>query len=115
MSIGAKKFDRYMLPSLLALDLVALLGWLCLVQSLLERLKAVRTSTHQLPNHLATLSLIFLLHGLPGFLHYPYYLTYFNPLLGGSVTAPHVLFVGWGEGLEAAAEWLNKQPEAETL
>jgi 4-amino-4-deoxy-L-arabinose transferase-like glycosyltransferase len=123
MSIGAKKFDRYMLPSLLALDLVGLLGWLCLVQSITERVKAVRTVINQSPNHpitqspshLVTLSLIFLLHGVPGFLHYPYYLTYFNPLFGGSYTAPQLLFVGWGEGLEAAAQWLNEQPEAEKL
>jgi len=123
MSIGAKKFDRYMLPSLLALDLVALLGWLCLVQSVIERFKTDRAATNrtynhlitQSPSHLVTLSLIFFLHALPGFLHYPYYLTYFNPLVGGSLTAPHVLFVGWGEGLEAAAGWLNEQPAAEQL
>jgi len=127
MSIGAKKFDRYMLPSLLALDIIALFGWLCLLQPLTARRQtwlpnrifpitqwrkapATRSS-----NHLITLSLILLLHALPGFLHYPYYLTYFNPLLGGSATAPAVLFVGWGEGLEEAAAWLNEQPNAEGL
>ena len=131
MSIGAKKFDRYMLPSLLALDLVGLLGWLCLVQTITQKFKTARarleavafqarnrTYNHPVtlsPYHPITLSLIFLLHALPGFLHYPYYLTYFNPLFGGSFTAPQVLFVGWGEGLEAAAQWLNEQPEAEKL
>lgn len=112
MSIGAKKFDRYMLPSLLALDLVALFGWLCLRKPIVQIARAVTNRTY---SHLVTLSLLFLLHALPGFLHYPYYLTYFNPLLGGSATAPAVLFVGWGEGLEEAAAWLNRQPDAERL
>ncbi len=113
MSIGAKKFDRYMLPSLLALDIVALLGWLSLLQPVAHRLSVPRLV---LPaSQLVTFFLILLLHALPGFLHYPYYLTYFNPLLGGSRTAPTVLFVGWGEGLEAAADWLNQQPDAENL
>ncbi|MCE7981004.1 MAG: hypothetical protein DYG89_07405 [Caldilinea sp. CFX5] len=123
MSIGAKKFDRYMLPSLLALDLVGLLGWLCLAQSAIQKFKIARAVTNRTYSHLdfgklsraVTLSLIFVLHALPGFLHYPYYLTYFNPLFGGSYTAPQILFVGWGEGLEAAAQWLNAQPEAEKL
>lgn len=122
MSIGAKKFDRYMLPSLLALDIVALFGWLCLLQPLVQHLQTWlqnrSSGLHPVilsACHLVTLSLLLLLHALPGFRHYPYYLTYFNPLLGGSATAPAVLFVGWGEGLEEAAAWLNAQPDAETL
>ena len=126
MSIGAKKFDRYMLPSLLALDIVALLGWLSLLEPIAQRFfnrpsprsAELTSQPHPIglrPRRSLTLSFILLLHALPGFLHYPYYLTYFNPLVGGSFTAPQVLFVGWGEGLEAAAQWLNAQPDAEKL
>ncbi len=114
MSIGAKKFDRYMLPSLLALDIVALLGWLSLLQPVAQRIAMPRLGTLS-SSQFVTFFLVLLLHAGPGFLHYPYYLTYFNPLLGGSRTAPAVLFVGWGEGLEAAAAWLNQQPDAEQL
>jgi len=49
------------------------------------------------------------IHGILGFLHAPYYLTYYNPFTGGSRTAPAILFTGWGDGLDAAAEWLNEQ------
>ncbi len=59
------------------------------------------------------LSVAVLLHGLLGFIHFPYYFTYYNPLTGGSRTAPHVLFVGWGEGLDQAAAWLNQQENVE--
>ena len=58
------------------------------------------------------LAAVLLLHGVFAFSHYPYYFTYYNPLVGGSRTAPRVLFMGWGEGLDAAAAWLKTQPDA---
>jgi hypothetical protein len=42
----------------------------------------------------------------------PYYFTYFNPLLGGATTAPGIVRIGWGEGLDELGRWLNGQPEA---
>jgi hypothetical protein len=45
----------------------------------------------------------------------PYYLTYYNPLLGGVPRAATTIPVGWGEGLEQAAYYLNRLPEAESL
>ncbi|MEZ4610894.1 MAG: hypothetical protein R2838_11745 [Caldilineaceae bacterium] len=50
------------------------------------------------------------IHGLLGFVHYPYYLTYYNPLVGGTWSAPYVLFAGWGEGLDQAAGGPTAQP-----
>ena len=122
MTIGAKKFDRYILPIFPAFDVLAALGWVYVAQIVVSGLK--RRNHPDIPSlsdlgrrHLVTLSILlgvtFFLHGLPGFVQYPYYLTYFNPLTGGSLTAPHVLFVGWGEGLDAAAQWLNQQPNAQ--
>jgi hypothetical protein len=35
--------------------------------------------------------------------------------MGGARTAPQVLFIGWGEGLDETARWLNSQPNAEKL
>ena len=43
------------------------------------------------------------------------YLAWYNPLLGGPRQAADTLPVGWGEGLEEAAEYLNTQPDAEEL
>ena len=48
-------------------------------------------------------------------LYSPYYLSYFNPLMGGSRKAPQVLQIGWGEGLDEAARYLNEKPGAEEL
>ncbi len=114
MSVGAKKFDRYLLPIFPALDVLAALGWLALIQLIFARKFSTVTRSRQAlsPYHLVTLSAL-LLHALPGLLHYPYYYFYYNPLFGGTATATHTLMVGWGEGLEAAAEWVNQQPNAE--
>jgi hypothetical protein len=46
---------------------------------------------------------------------HPYYFTYFNPLMGGAARAPQVLMVGWGEGLELAADYLNQKPGSDEL
>jgi hypothetical protein len=46
---------------------------------------------------------------------FPYYLSYYNPLMGGSRKAPQVMLVGWGEGLDQAARYLNQKPNVKQL
>src|SRR5205823_3146884 len=41
----------------------------------------------------------------------PYALAYYNPIVGGGPAADHVLLVGWGEGLDQVAAYLNAQPD----
>ena len=126
MTLGAKKFDRYISPVFIALDIVAALGLLGLVQAVLgwwqrRRSRTSRGEAAPSPSNLGRISVwivvaaLILFHGLLAFAYYPYYFTYYNPLAGGSRTAPHVLYVGWGEGLDAAADWLKQQPEAADL
>jgi 4-amino-4-deoxy-L-arabinose transferase-like glycosyltransferase len=66
---------------------------------------------------LITLLLVILVaaHAYPVVAAYPYYLAYFNPLLGGLPRAVETTLVGWGEGMEQAAAYLNGQPNAESL
>jgi hypothetical protein len=47
--------------------------------------------------------------------HFPYYFTYYNPLMGGITRAPEVLMIGLGEGIDEAARYLNAKPNAEQL
>ncbi len=122
MSLGNKQFDRYALPAVLVLDVIAALGLIGLAQWLVERIRR-RPPTIDAPETLAlparaavivSLAVIVVSHGLLGLCHAPAYLTYYNPLLGGIRTAEKVLMVGWGEGLKEAAEWINRQPDAES-
>ena len=118
MTIPAKKFDRYLLPAFLPLDVVAALGWIaiaCLVADWTARRRPVKSARTRYSGSVFACVLaaaIVLLHGGLALLHFPYYLTYYNPLAGGSSGAANVLFVGWGEGLDQAAAWLNQQPDA---
>ena len=128
MTIVGKKFDRYLLPAFLALDVVAAIGWVALAQALAAVVRRrrgaargdrspLRTSTTPTWSLVAAGVVVCLalgpLHGLFTALHYPYYMTYYNPLAGGTQTAPQMMFVGWGEGLEQVGAWLNQQPDAE--
>lgn len=40
---------------------------------------------------------------------HPYELAYYNQFLGGGEVAENAMYVGWGEGLEKAAAYINKQ------
>lgn len=114
MSIPAKKFDRYILPAFLTLDMVAAVGWLALTQIPWHANAAGwLRSLRRLSPRTILLGVAIMLHGIFIPVTYPYYLTYYNPLVGGSRTAPQVLFVGWGEGLDQAARWLNALPGSE--
>jgi hypothetical protein len=45
----------------------------------------------------------------------PYPLAAYNPLAGGQDAARRVLMVGWGEGLDQVADFLNAQPGADGM
>ena len=107
MTLGTKKFDRYLLPCYLALDLLAAAGFTAGFHWLQLRL-------HNRWNALLPTAVIGLALGIQAFFtasNYPYYLTYFNPLLGGIQKATDVLLVGWGEGLNEAAIAMRDIPD----
>ena len=43
---------------------------------------------------------------------FPYYLSYYNPLFGGPARAARMMMIGWGEGFDQAAAYLNALPDA---
>ncbi len=85
------------------LDLVAGIGWAAAVYWLAR--SARPWATRYAAPGLAALALAGqAFSALPT---YPYYITYYNPLMGGAARAPEVMFIGWGEGLDEAARYLN--------
>jgi hypothetical protein len=94
-----KKFDRYALPAIPPLILLAAVAWEAVVRDR-GRLKLA------MPLSLVLLQAVLLLLALP----YP--LAAFNRLLGGADVAEKVMAVDWGEGIGAAARWLAAQPGA---
>jgi hypothetical protein len=111
MSLGAKKFDRYVIPIYLPIDLLAGMGWYAAARWIWDQTRLKRA------RWLAVLLLI-LIVGLQAVLMLrtcPYYLSFYNPLMGGSAKAPDVMMIGWGEGLDQAARYLNTKPDAEQM
>lgn len=115
MSIGPKKFDRYLLPIWPALELLAAAGLATAYQ--LGRTYAAqrwRTISARASNpRLKWLGVGALCVALVGnwAAYHPYELAYFNPLLGGSAVGSRVLLVGWGEGLDLVGDWLRARPD----
>lgn len=109
LTLGDKRDGRYLLPVYFALCVLAAAGlqgaWAFLAARWPLRISP-RLSAY--PLVFAALLAI----SLPA---YPYYLAYYNPLVGGAATASKLIRVGWGDGMETAAHWLNAQPDAEHL
>jgi hypothetical protein len=74
-----------------------------------------RTQVQVYATRIALPLLFLLIHSFPVISAYPYYLAYFNPLLGGLPRAVETTLVGWGEGMEQAAAYLNQRPDADRL
>ena len=106
MTIAGKKFDRYLLPALPSLILVAGWGWAQF---------AARLKWFQLANWrpVALFGLVGALQLASALPTYPYYLSYYDPLMGGSGRAPQTMMLGWGEGLDQAANYINYQPDVQ--
>ena len=110
MSLGAKKLDRYLLPVFPSLAIVASAGLMGAVGLVWKRLPGIPSSATRWVIYVTIpLQLVLLLP------HHPHYFTYYNPLVGGLHQARETLKVGWGEGYEAAAAYLNQKPNAEHL
>ncbi len=115
MSVFPKKFDRYMVPAFPALDVLAAAGllgvgsWGLGVGKKLGRESSfvVRRSSFVM-GLVGVITIAALLN--IAYWH-PYSIDAFNQLFGGTRTGAQTFTVGWGEGLEQVADWLNAQPD----
>jgi 4-amino-4-deoxy-L-arabinose transferase-like glycosyltransferase len=109
VTLSPKKLDRYLLPIFPAMMLLAAAGLWELVEVLQRKTSGLLsrwvtgTARLLLPVGCIILQAILL------FPHYPYYFTFYNPALGGLRQASRVILVGWGEGLEKVAHYLNEK------
>ncbi len=118
VAVPGKKSVRYMLPAFVAFAPLAACGLLRLGRKLTGVLSAWlkgKGYDDASGERLAQISLrlgfvlLLLVFSLP---YAPYYLSYYNPLLLGWRWAPEAILVGWGEGLDEAARYLNQHPGA---
>ncbi|MFN8635782.1 MAG: hypothetical protein U0893_18190 [Chloroflexota bacterium] len=137
MTLASKKFDRYMLPALMVLDLVAGVGLWRLAallakkapppsplpiamergrrSSLLPLSTAVGRGLGGGASPVTLFTLVAVTQAALLTSVWPYPIAYYNPLAGGPTRAEQLLMVGWGEGLEQVADFLNRLPDAAHL
>ncbi|MDX1415706.1 MAG: glycosyltransferase family 39 protein [Candidatus Promineifilaceae bacterium] len=113
MTLGSKKFDRYLIPIYPALHLVSASGWVSVSRYLSSRW--LTGSSRKALLFVLVLILLAAWQFSSVRSVYPYYLSYYNPLMGGSSRAPQVMQIGWGEGLDAAGRYLNDKPGSRDL
>jgi hypothetical protein len=112
MTLGATKWGRYLLPAIVAFDVLAAWGIV----------KAAELFAHKIHwpvvRRRVTLFvvLVLLVQAILVIRYMPNFGTHFNQLLGGSRVAQNILPVGiQGEGMDLAADFLNSLPGADRL
>ncbi len=106
VSAISRRGDRYILPVFFATGLLSAMAlwWLMILAT--KHLSSFFNRIRIKPVYL--LSAAVLLQILLVLLYHPYYLAYFNPVIGSYRTAPYRINIGWGEGLDVAARYLNQ-------
>ena len=110
LALSSKFSMRYSMPAYLVLDVVAAYG--------IASIPSILSGWHlSLKNTVSVLIQggMLLIYAVGTLQTFPYYLTYYNPLLGGSRRAGETLFIGYGEGLDEAGRYLAQKPNADQL
>ncbi len=102
MAAGPKKFDRYILPAWPALLTLSAAGLLATWNWLRVHLPRGRFA-----GPAAGIAGLLALQGALLAWYHPYYLSYYNPLLGGGPVAQRAFLIGWGEGMDQVGAWLR--------
>lgn len=100
MTLSPRKVDRFLLP---VYPILVILGALGLVLAVRRWLWPRLYLPALLALGLGQAAVVAIVQ--------PYPLSFFNPLLGGTTVANQTVVVGWGEGMDQVAEYLESQPE----
>ncbi|MBD2745034.1 glycosyltransferase family 39 protein [Coleofasciculus sp. FACHB-1120] len=122
LSVSDSKIDRYINLFLPVLALLSAVGWLEIVvwvgrstEALRRRFGKHHIGKRGINRGVTTAIALFGLQFIVLIPYYPYYISYYNPLLGGSGAAKQIFMIGQGEGLDLAAKWLNQSPNAKEI
>jgi hypothetical protein len=111
VTLSPKKFDRYALPAMPILLFLAGVGWWLFFRRVRPFLAGVVRGVAAAGG----LLVVALWQWSAPASVLPYYMTYFNPLLGGGPAAARTVMIGNGEGMDQVAAYFNQLPNAEQL
>ncbi len=100
MSLGSHKQGRFLMTIFPTLDILAALAYVRFAKSSFQE-------ALKLPGSLVAGAVMLLLALITALPYHPYYFSYFNPLVGGGKTAVKLTRIGWGEGMDQVADYLN--------
>jgi energy-converting hydrogenase Eha subunit B len=117
MSLIGKKQERYVLPAVVVIDMLAGWGWTRIRYQISNgkyQMANVKSQIAVLKWPALSLSLVLVALLAVGQAVFawrtaPYYSTFYNPLLGGAAQAQKVTLIGRGEGLERAVRYVQDQ------
>ncbi|MFN8423144.1 MAG: phospholipid carrier-dependent glycosyltransferase [Anaerolineae bacterium] len=129
LTAASKEFDRYLLPAFPAADIAAAAGLVGAVEwvrrGTWRAYRAAGRARHAVPLRVGKGGERFAFVGVAGIVLAtqaalvlpigPYWVTWYDPLVGGAGRAQRLMLVGWGEGLDQMAAYLNAQPNASDL
>ncbi len=115
MTIASKKSVRYLLPAFPTFYLLAGQALTEFSRRCCRIFDGLNNSQFTIYNSQFTIGrllfvFVILIQIVVSCVYHPYYFTYYNPLVLGWRWAPSTLLVGWGEGLDGAARYLQTQP-----
>lgn len=113
LSSQSSKIDRYMIPLIPGLAILAAVGWSSVCSWVTERFIENNKRSKLKWNLMLAPSVVLLLQLTILWPHFPINVTYFNPLMGGAVEAQKSIMIGNGELLEQVAVWLDSRPRQE--
>src|SRR5262249_34857824 len=113
MTLFPKKFNRYIEPIFPALDIMAAAGLVASARWIGALIVRPGWASHDWARRLAggLLSIVALTAVLNAAWWHPYGIAAFNQALGGAQAGAQTFLIGWGEGFEQVADWLNQQPD----
>ncbi|TEU12805.1 MAG: phospholipid carrier-dependent glycosyltransferase [Anaerolineales bacterium] len=117
MTMGSTKAERYLLPVFPAVDILAAVGLCGLAKEVWQMSGPASWHANLKGSSRLMVGLLAVLLLQAGFSlpYHPYYFSSHNPLMGGTIQVPQVLLVGWGEGLDKAARYINEKKDAKAL
>jgi 4-amino-4-deoxy-L-arabinose transferase-like glycosyltransferase len=111
MTLPNENSEKYYAPVHIVMGLLAGLGWYSSSHRLSKRLHRFRGKYLQT----ALLFLVIFIQLIWVYRSFPYFYTYYNPLLGGLQKAAQTRLVGVGEGLDQAGLYLMSKPNSSQL
>ena len=114
-SLGLWKNDFYILPACVAITILGAMGLIGSFDEVAKRLRLSKTRKRLLET--SGIALISALQLVLCVSHYPYYFSYFNPIVGGGHVAEQLIpsAIAHGMGLDQVMRYLNAQDNSQSL